>query len=494
LIHTESGRPAVTFNNHTYSYGELGKAVAKLSAALHRRDVRRRDTVAIMLPNSPHFIIAHLAILNLGAISVPIHVQTKAREMADLVEDSECSVVIAWDHLSEETEKALAGVDCCRLRIYLGDNVPEGAESLLTLMSGSEEWRQDAPPVAEDVAVIHYTSGVTGRPRGVELTHANYAASALELSRLIRIHPGERCLTTLPFSSISGMALGMHFPLYCGAELVTLSRYHPGDLMETLRERETSMVVANPGHYALLASFPGAEKMETSRIRYPMSLDAKLSADVAREVEEKLRLHLFEAYGTTETCGPVCMNLFPGLMGRDNVGSAIGGTEIQICGEDGSWLGPGKQGQIAVRGSTIMRGYRNRPEKSRQAIRDGWFFTGDIGYSISTGGLVVVGHSAEVIMKGGFSVHSTEVERIIEGLPHVREVGVVGIADTLYGEEIKACVVLKEGASISPTEIVEYAKERMAVYKCPKIVKFYKELPREPNGKLRRNELREDRT
>lgn len=447
-----------------------------------------------MLPNSPHFIISHLAVMSLGAISVPLHVQTKAREIADLVEESECGVVIAWDHLAEETEKALSRVDCCRLKIYLGDNIPAGAESLVTLMSGSDELNLEVPLTPDDVAVIHYTSGVTGRPRGVELTHGNYAAAAFEMSRLIRIHAGERCVTALPFSSSSGLAFGMHFPLYSGAELVTLSRYHPGDFLDILRERDVSMITANPGQYALLANFPGVDQLDTSRIRYPMSLDAKLTMDVARLVEDKLRLHLFEGYGTSETCGPICMNLFPGLDGRETVGTPIGGTEIQICGDDGSWLSAGKSGQIAVRGPTIMKGYRNRPEKTRQAIRDGWFFTGDIGQNVIAGGLQIIGHSAEVIMKGGFPVQSTEVERILEGLPHVADVGVIGIADTLYGEEIKACVVLKEGANISPTEVVEYAKERLAIYKCPKIVKFYKELPREPNGKLRRSELRDERS
>ena len=206
-----------------------------------------------------------------------------------------------------------------------------------------------------------------------------------------------------------------------------------------------------------------------------------------------MKLRLFESYGCTETCGPFTINLFPGLVGRESVGQPLGGMEIAILGEDGSFLPPGKPGQIVTRGAMLMKGYLRRPEKSRQSFRDDWFVTGDCGYLDESSNLVVTGHSTELINKGGFPVSSREVEEVLEGLPHVREVAVVGIADTLYGEEVKACVVLKDGATISPSEIIEYAKERLAMYKCPKIVKFYRELPHEAGGKILRSELRDDR-
>ncbi|MBI5059195.1 AMP-binding protein [candidate division KSB1 bacterium] len=483
----------MTFNQQRYTYGELAQAVYRLRGALRARGIRRRDTVAIQLPNSPHFVIAHLAVLSLGAVSVPLHIQLKAREIAAQVEDAEAVAIVAWDHLSTETELALSRVDCCRLRIYLGDSIPAGTESLVDLISKGDEYQDEAPVAEDDTAVILYTSGVSGKPRGVELTHANISAAVEELSRALRLRETDRFLAVLPFTRASGLSTGVHLPLANGAELIPLSRFHPGDALEVLRDRGVSVMVGTPYMFSLIAGFPTADRADLSKLRYPISVDAKLAPERGRDVEERLKVHLFEAYGCTETCGPFTINLFPGLGGRENVGQPLSGMELAILGEDGSFLPPGKSGQIVVRGPLLMKGYLHRPEKSRQSFREGWFVTGDVGYLDDSGSLVVTGHSTELINKGGFRVYSREVEDVLEGLPHIREVAVVGIADTLYGEEVKACVVLKDGATISPSEIIEYAKERLAMYKCPKIVKFYKELPHEAGGKILRSDLKDDR-
>jgi long-chain acyl-CoA synthetase len=188
------------------------------------------------------------------------------------------------------------------------------------------------------------------------------------------------------------------------------------------------------------------------------------------------------------------MNLFPQLLPRNSVGQPLPGHEIATIDSSGRPQIGGAEGQIIVRGPTIMQGYRNRPDKTKQVLREGWLLTGDRGCLDEQGNLRVVTHSSELILKGGFPVYAREVEAVVEGLPHVLEVAVVGIPDPVYGEEIKACVVLKEGAVIGPGEIVEYVKERIAPYKCPKIVRLVKELPRSPGGKILRGQLKEDRS
>ncbi len=426
-------------------------------------------------------------------MAVPIHAQHKAREIAAQIEDCEARAVIAWDKHAPETEKAVASLDLCKMRIYLGDEVPAGAQNFLDLMQSGEPTPSDDQIDSEDVAAILYTSGVSGRPLGVELTHANFDHSVGELIRLLRLRETDKFLGLLPLSGISGLTLNLYLPLRLGAEVIIHSRFHPGDALDALTGAGVTIVAANPSMYRLMVGFPGADHMDLSKLRYPLNVDAKLSADLARDAEQRLRLKLFEGYGTTETCGIVALNLFPGLDGRESVGTPIGGMEIVILGDDNTALSNGKVGRVAVRGPSVMRGYRNRPERTRQMRRDGWHITGDVGKLDDESNLILTGHSQELIIKGGFPVHVREVEQVIEGLPHVQDVAVVGITDQVFGEEIKACVVLKDGASISPSEIVEYAKERLSVYKCPKIVKFYRELPRGAGGKIARQELREDR-
>jgi long-chain acyl-CoA synthetase len=188
------------------------------------------------------------------------------------------------------------------------------------------------------------------------------------------------------------------------------------------------------------------------------------------------------------------LNLFPALVPHGSVGQALGGHEVIVLDEKACPVADGTVGQIAVRGPSVMRGYRNRPDRNRQIMKDGWFLTGDRGCLDYQSNLFVTGHSTEVIIKGGFPVYSHEVEEVVQGLPHVLDVAVIGVPDPVFGEEIKACVVLKEGASIGPSEIIEYVKERVAVYKCPKIVRLFKELPRTPDGKIIRSQLRDEKS
>jgi long-chain acyl-CoA synthetase len=486
-------RIAIVFSGQTYSYAALGEAVERLIGALAERGIARGDRVALLLPNCPHFVISHLAILGLGAVVVPIHAQSRAREIAWPLEDGEARAIIAWSHLAGEVEKAAAQSESLRVRAYVGDDIPAGAENLVDMISQGQPLSVREPTLPEDLAAIMYTSGTSGRPRGVELTYANFSGHCQALTGLLRIRETDRFLALTPFSSASGMVAGIHLPLLNGAQVEIQSRFHPGDALKSLHDNQTTVVIGNPSAYALMAGFPSPEKYDLKQLRYALSCEARLSETTARDVEEKLRIRLMEAYGTTETCGMITVNLFPGLLPRGSVGQPVTGHEIQILDEAGELVPVGSTGAVAVRGPSVMRCYRNRPDKTRQAFRDGWFLTGDEGSLDDQSNLFITGHSSELIVKGGFTVCCREVEEVVEGLPHVQEVAVVGIPDPLYGEEIKACVVLKDGASIGPSEVIEYVKERIAFYKCPKVVKLYKELPRTPGGKIIRSQLKEEK-
>jgi long-chain acyl-CoA synthetase len=488
-----SGRTALNFNNQPVTYHALWEAVRRLQGSLAARGVCAGDCVALLLPNAPHFVISYLAVLGLGAVAVPIHAQSKAREIAWQIEDCEATALIAWDHLSAEAEKAVANTESIRLRVYLGDEVPHGAESLVELIAKGDLVDRDVPS-EDSLACIMYTSGATGHPRGVELTHGHLSTHGEEMGRLLRVRDTDRVLCVLPYSGICGLTLGILLPLCHGGRILVQSRFHPGDVLNALQEEQISIMIGNPSSYALMATFPTADKRDLKSLRIPISCEAKLTEQVARDVEEKLKVHLFEGYGCTETCGVVSLNLFPALQPRGSVGQPIGGHEIAIVNPDGTPQSADKEGLIAVKGPAVMRGYHNRPDKTRHVLKDGWFITDDRGSLDYQGNLFLAGHGSELIVKGGFPIRCREIEEIVEGLPHVHEVAVVGVPDPIFGEEIKACVVLKEGAVIGPSEIMEYVKERIAIYKCPKIIKLYKELPRSPSGKIIRGQLQEEKS
>lgn len=481
---------ALTFNGQSYSYAALMEAVDRLRGSLAARGLKAGDSVAIILPNCPHFIISHLAVIGLGAVSVPINVLQKAREIESALEDAEARAVIGWANFAPESEKAAAHVESLRLRIYLGDSIPEGAENLVEMIASGDPLPESNEISDTDLAAIVYTSGANGHPRGVELSHANFSDHVREFGQMLRIRDTDRCLCAIPFSNICGLSEAICLPLSFGAEVQIHSRFHPGDTLQSLRDSGTTVFLANPSAYALMARFPSADKYDTSRIRYAISCEAKLADETARSVEDILHLNVFEGYGTTETCGIVALNLFPHLMPRGSVGQPISGHEICVLDKSGKPQPPDHVGQIAVRGSSVAKGYHKRKEKTENVFSDGWFLTSDYGFLDEQAHLFVSSHAEELILKGGFPVYSREIEEIVEGLPHVQEVAVIGVPDSILGEEIKAFVVLKEGAMIGPTEIIEYIKERIAVYKCPKIVKLMKELPRSTSGKIIRSQLR----
>jgi long-chain acyl-CoA synthetase len=485
---------AVAFGGQSYSYAALNTAVERLRGALAAQGITRGDCVAIMLPNCPHFVIAHLAVLGLGAVSVPVNIQHKSREIAWQIEDSEARAFIGWTNLAAEAEKAVPQSESLRVRVYLGDELPEHAASLLEFIQNGERLPSIEDCEESSLAAIMYTAGTGGHPRGVELTHGSFDAQASEMSALLRIRETDIFLGTIPFSGIAGLTMNVHLPLTCGAEMQIQSRFHPGDALECLQNSHVSIFVTNPPALASISSFPAVEKHDLSGLRYVISCECKLTEQIARETEEKLKIRIYEGYGTTESCGIVALNLFPGLTERGSVGQPLPSHELAIWDELGKPAPADTPGQVVVRGPGIMHGYRNRPEKTRQVIQDGWLMTGDRGYLDAHGNLFITGHSSALIIKGGFPVCSYELEEIVAGLPHVKEVAVVGVPDPVLGEEIKACVVLKEGALIGPVEILEYVRERVAAYKCPRTVKLYKELPRTPAGKIIRSHLKEDRT
>jgi long-chain acyl-CoA synthetase len=282
----------------------------------------------------------------------------------------------------------------------------------------------------------------------------------------------------------------MNLAFVSGAELVIHSRFHPGDVLRALQEEQITYFLGVPTMYNSISGFPSVTKYETRLLRHCISGGAKLPQQLALYFEQQCGHILMEGYGLSETSSMVCLNTTVDAGYNGSVGAAIRGISVKIVNEEDTELPIGEVGEILIRGETLMQGYRGRPDLSAQALRGGWFHTGDLGRIDIDGNLYVVDRKDDMILKSGFKIYPREIEEVIEQLPHVQEVAVVGVPDPVVGEEIKACIVLKEGADLSSGDILEYCRERMAAYKCPRIVRFYKELPKAPGGKILKSELR----
>ncbi|MFH1011631.1 MAG: AMP-binding protein [bacterium] len=481
---------AVTLNNQSYSYEMVFDAADRLRGSLAEIGIRQGDRVGILLPNSPHFPIAYYAILGLGAIAVPLNIMLKARELAYQLEDSEARAIIAWGNFAQEVEKAAAFLETLAFRIYLGDNMPPGSLALLDLIRQGNRLPPSDEVSPQETAVILYTAGVTGRPKGAELTHHNLAYHATELRNRLRMTPKDRLLAVLPFYHALGQGMLMNLAFVSSAELVIHSRFHPGDVLRALQEEQITCFLGVPTMYSLISGFPSAPKYETGLLRYCICGGAKLSQPLALQFEEQCGHILMEGYGLSETSSMVCLNTMADTGFTGSVGSAIRGIDLRIVSENDEELPVGNVGEILIRGETVMQGYRGRPDLSAQALRGGWLHTGDLGKIDIEGNLYLVDRKDDMILKSGFKIYPREIEEVLEQLPHIQEVAVVGVSDPVVGEEIKACIILKDGADLSSGDIIEYCRERIAAYKCPRMIRFYKEFPRAPGGKILKSELR----
>ena len=484
-------RDAITLNRQNYTYDMILEATERFRGALAGLGIRRHDRVGILLPNSAHFPIAYYAVLGLGAVAVPLNIMLKSRELAYQLEDSEARAIISWSNFSSQVEKAAENLETLTHRIYLGDGSPSESENMVDLIRTGERLPPSPEVSPDDIAVILYTAGVTGCPKGAELTHHNLAHHAEEFRKHLRITVRDRFLAVMPFYHALGQGMLMNLAFVSGAELVIHSRFHPGDVLKALQEEQITYFLGVPAMYHMISNFPSAQKYETRALRYCLSGGSKLPKELALYFENECGHILMEGYGLSETNSMICLNLATDMGYNGSVGPVIGGTELRIADENGEELSVGDVGEILIRGETVMQGYRGRPESSAQTLREGWLHTGDLGKIDIDGNLYIVDRKDDMILKSGFKIYPREIEGILEQLPHVEEVAVVGVQDPVVGQELKACIVLKNGADLSSGDIIEYCRQQMAAYKCPRIVRFYKELPKAPGGKIQKGELRQ---
>jgi long-chain acyl-CoA synthetase len=367
--------------------------------------------------------------------------------------------------------------------------------------------------------VILYTAGVSGYPKGAELSHFNlFYNAALTADRLLGLVANDVSLAVLPLFHAFGQTCVMNATLYAGGTLALLSRFEPDKALHTIQRSRVTVLLGVPTMYWYLQHYPGAEKYDWSSLRLCCSGGAALSVDLMQRFEERYGLPIFEGYGLSETSPVASFNVPPSVrranvppsVGRGNVppsiqrdgspgsptrpgsiGQAIYGVEMKVFDDQDHQLPPGEVGEIVIRGHNVMKGYYKRPGPTAEAMRNGWFHTGDLGRMDEAGYFYIVGRKKDFLIRGGLNIYAREVESVLLGHPAVSDVAVVGVPDEVMGEEIKAFVVLEADMPTDPEDLIEYARKRMAAYKYPRYIELRTELPKDATGRVIKRLLKE---
>jgi long-chain acyl-CoA synthetase len=464
------------------TYAELDDRSARLAALLREKGLQQGDRVGVMLPNVLEFPISYYGVLRAGGVVVPMNVLLKRREIAFYLEDSGAKLLLAWHGFAEEARGGAedAGTELIEVE-------PEVYAELL----GAHEPDPDLAGTAEeDTAVILYTSGTTGKPKGAELTHFNLSRNADIASRTTsNVKAGDVVLGALPLFHSFGQTVSMNASLRVGATLTLLPKFDPGEALEIMQRERVTHFYGVPTMYGALLHHPGREDYDTSNLRICITGGASMPVEVLRGFEEAFDCELLEGYGLSETSPVSCTN-HPGRARKPgSIGTPIEEVEMKLVDENDQEVPQGEVGEIVIRGHNIMKGYWQRPEATEEAMRGGWFHSGDMARIDDDGYFFIVDRKKDLIIRGGYNVYPREVEEVLYEHPKIREAAVIGVPHDEWGEEIGAAVVLHEGEELAPEEVGAYVKERIAAYKYPRIVWFVDELPKGPTGKILKREI-----
>ena len=473
---------AVRLGGIELTYAELNDRSARMATLLREKGLQQGDRVGVMLPNVLEFPIAYYGALRAGGVIVPMNVLLKRREIAFYLEDSGAKLLLAWHGFGDEARggTADAGVEMVEVE----------PESLAELLGDCEPTVELAGTDEEDTAVILYTSGTTGKPKGAELTHFNLSRNA-EISHRTtsEIKEGDVVLGALPLFHSFGQTVSMNASLRVGATLTLLPKFDPGEALEIMQREGVTHFYGVPTMYGALLHHPGREDYDTSALRICITGGAAMPVEVLRGFEQAFGCELLEGYGLSETSPVASMN-HPGRPRKPgSIGTPLQEVEMKVVDENDDEVAEGEVGEIVIRGHNVMKGYWRRPEATEEAMRGGWFHTGDMARVDEDGYFFIVDRKKDLIIRGGYNVYPREVEEILYEHPKIREAAVIGVPHGEWGEEIGAAVVLHEGETLTPEEVGEYVKERIAAYKYPRIVWFVDDLPKGPTGKILKREI-----
>ena len=501
--------PAKTFlfdarDGREWTYAEFDAAVNRTADMLSAQGVKRGDVVSLFLPNSAEYIIAYFACFKTGALAGPVNSLLKPEEAAYVVGNSKAKVLLYHSQFREtvagiqKEASSLKAVLEFDVEINANANLARArsaappAESPAGSSAGSSAglWRE-LTLTPDDEAIIIYTSGTTGKPKGCLLTHGNLLANARQIIEWMRFTPADRLLSVMPLFHMNAVMVTTVAALYAGASSVVSPRFSASRFWQIISDYEvTSFGSVATMLSMLLATYPEGipEGLQTKQLRFAMCGSAPVPAEVLRRFEETFGCLVIEGYGLSESTVRATFNPPDARRRPGSCGQSIG-CEIKIFDEDEREVAVGELGEIVLRGENIFKGYYENEAATTRAFRGGWFHTGDVGYADAEGFYYIVDRMSDMIIRGGENIYPREIDELLYRHPSVAAAATIGVPDELYGEEVAAFVVLKEGHEASAEELIGYCRAHLADFKCPKMIRFLAELPKGPTGKVLKREL-----
>jgi long-chain acyl-CoA synthetase len=472
---------AIRLDDIALTYAQLDGASAHIVGLLRDHGFELGDRVGIMLPNVPYFPVVYYGVLRAGGIVVPMNVLLRKREVAFYLEDSGAKLLFAWDGFAADAQAGAeqAGAECILVKV--GEFEHEvGAAQPITEVADVDD---------DATAVILYTSGTTGTPKGAELTHANLARNAQASRDMFGFGSEAMTLGALPLFHSFGQTCSLNATIGGGGTLSLIPRFDPGKALEIIQRDKVNIFQGVPTMYGAMLHHPGHESFDTSSLQLCASGGSAMPAELMRGFEDAFGCVILEGYGLSESSPVASFNHPDRERKPGSIGTPIKGVEMKVVDDDGAGVAQGEVGEIVIKGHNVMKGYWQREDATAETIRDGWLHTGDMGKVDEDGYFFIVDRKKDMIIRGGYNVYPREIEEVLYEHPAVREAAVLGIPHDEYGEEVAAAVALKDGADASPDELREFVKGQVAAYKYPRRIWFVEDLPKGPTGKILKREI-----
>jgi long-chain acyl-CoA synthetase len=472
---------ALRLDDMEVSYGLLDEGSARLAAVLADRGLEPGDRVGIMLPNVPYFAVCYYGVLRAGGVVVPMNVLLKRREVAFYLGDSGAKLMFGWDGFADDAKAGAeeAGAECIVVK-------PGEFEEML---AGVEPRREVVDRAPDDTAVILYTSGTTGTPKGAELTHDNLKRNCEITRDMFGIGGEVVTLGALPLFHSFGQTCSMNATIAAGGTLSLIPRFDPGKALEIIARDKVNLFQGVPTMYSALLHHEGHDQFDTATLELCVSGGSAMPVELMRGFEDAFGCKILEGYGLSESSPVASFNRPDRERKPGSIGIPIEGVEMKVVDDDGNDVPQGEVGEIVIRGHNVMKGYWNKPDETGDTLLDGWLHTGDMAKIDEDGYFFIVDRKKDLIIRGGYNVYPREIEEVLYEHPAVREAAVIGVKDDKLGEEVGAAVALKDGEDASAQELRDFVKEQVAAYKYPRRVWFVDELPKGPTGKILKREI-----
>jgi long-chain acyl-CoA synthetase len=495
----DPGKPLCHSQEATLSYEQVDQLSGRVAATLLALGLERGDRVAVQLPNVPEFLLCYFGILKAGLVMVPLNPLLKAREVAYQLSDSGARLLVTFGLVAGE---AIAGAAEAPqdVAVYVvnpagvsaAENPPGAARPFADLLA-SEDDGDIVPTRADDTAVILYTSGTTGSPKGAELTHFQLYMNCTVSGELFGIRTDDVVLAVLPLFHVFGLSSVLNVVARYRGTMALVPRFDIVPVLDAMEKHRCTVFSGVPTMYFALLHADTADR-DLSLLRVGCSGGAAIPGEVIRAFEEKFPgVVILEGYGLSESASTTTFNISAEQRKVGSIGKPVWGVETRVVDDANRPLPPGAEhvGEIVIRGHNMMKGYWNNPEATAEAVdRQGWFHTGDLGYADEDGYFYIVDRKKDLVIRGGFNVYPREIEEVLYTHPAIAAAAVIGRPDERLGEEVVACVALKAGAEAGEQEIIDFCRERLAAYKYPREVRILAALPVGPTGKILKKELR----